>query len=344
VTVLANYGGHISNPDIPLPHRFLHAKDGTLYFTSGEQTKGPFGLSGGTQIHRFLPGQIPAHEKLLDLDGWPIAALTETRDGHLYGVSWGPAVIGSGENLEPRRQEQTEETLATKLAPRSAPARSTANRPRGTFRRTNPQDPVLRPVARPDRISLPARNGIRPVKAPVLRNDADPGRNPLSIVEVEQPEHGTATIEPGVGREPAHIVYTPSVWPPKSDIVSYTVANPQGKTSIGQLRIRPNLASRFRSPAASPATDATTFISLDSLVLNVRATGRFGGQIRLNGRNLPVSGRFNDADEVSMLRRFRRSEDQVQVYFALDSIDGVRQLHYEITYLGETLTGTIPTR
>jgi hypothetical protein len=343
VTVLANYGLLLPNPDIPVPYLIHHATDGTIYFTSGQPTKGPPVIFGGSgvQINRLRPGQIPAYEKLVDFDGYSIAALTESRGGHLYVISWGAAAIDFEDDLEPQKEVMQKRTTSGAIASRLTPKRSSSRPGRGAFRRTNPQDPVLHPVARPDLLKIPAGHGLFPIKALVLKNDMDPGKTSLTITEVEQPEHGTAIVQPGVGKEPAHIVYTPSVWPLKSDVVTYTVANAYGKTSIGQLRIRPNLAAKFRS--SGPQAQGNS-ISFDSFVLNVQGTGRFRGVVKLNGRILPLSGRFNDADSVTLTRRFRRSDDQVKVSFTLDSIDGVRQLHYEITYLTETFTGALSAR
>lgn len=338
VTILANYGNYIINPDIPPPVRFLHGADGTIYFTSGFPMKGDILLATGTQINRLLPGQTPAYEKLADLDGYPVAALTESRDGHLYGVSWGPVIVSAEEDLDPGEQEDETEALTAMLTSR---ARSNAKMPRGAFRRTNPQDPTLSPVARPDRISLPANKGIIAISAFVLGNDTDPTGTPLTITEVSEPNYGTATIQPGVNGQPPHILYTPSIWPHKSDVVTYTVANAQGKTSVGQLRIRANLAAKFRSTTANTAGGSATPISLDSLVLNVRPTAKFAGLLKLNGKALPLTGRFNDTDSVTITRRLRKSNDNVKLTLRLDSTDGVRQLHYEITYLAETLTGTL---
>ena len=69
------------------------------------------------------------------------------------------------------------------------------------------------------------------VVSDVLANDTDPDGDPLTIVSVTDPEHGTATIEDGA------IVFVPDVDFSGTTTFSYTVQDPSGATSTATVTV-----------------------------------------------------------------------------------------------------------
>jgi len=71
------------------------------------------------------------------------------------------------------------------------------------------------PIANPDTVTIP---GNTPVVIDVLGNDEDPEGDELTVTEVTEPEHGTATIDPD-----GTITYTPDPAFTGEDTFTYTV-------------------------------------------------------------------------------------------------------------------------
>jgi hypothetical protein len=125
-------------------------------------------------------------------------------------------------------------------------------------------------------------------------------------------------------------------------LFTYTISDAGGKTSVGQVRVRANLRSTFKGAAlAQSPVGAAPAVSLDSLLLNVAPTGRFGGTLKVNGKVVPLAGTFDYTDSVQLSRRMRLTGDVVTVRLSITNAGDKRQLNYEIGVLGQTFTGSL---
>ncbi len=343
VTHLADIQSAVPSASIPHPLSF-QARDGSMYFMAGVITRHlQIGLAWpeGSQLWQLLPGGTPISKMLADLDGWPLATMCDSAEGHLYGISLGAATAALGEDddgLSPMKAGRA----STRTASSSA---SVIKKPHGAFRRTNPMDANLAPIARSDRFALAARSSITSLLAPVLRNDLDPEKGQLDLVSVSTPVHGTASIQAGLNGAPAQLLYTPADWPRHSDAFTYTIQDPKGAPSIGQVRVRADLHGIFKLPSAvATAPAGAPPISLDSLILTVRPTGQFVGSLKINGQPVALAGEFDYSDEAHLARAVRTTKKYVELHFTLVNVGTQRQLNYEVKYLGQTLSGGILTK
>ena len=107
-------------------------------------------------------------------------------------------------------------------------------------------------------------------------NDNDPDNNPLSIVSVSAPSHGTATFTA------TYVYYTPQTNYAGSDSFSYTIADGQGGTDIALVTIT-------ITPVNDPpvANDDTKSVIEDSInnQINVRAN-----DVDIDGDLISISG------------------------------------------------------
>jgi outer membrane protein OmpA-like peptidoglycan-associated protein len=78
----------------------------------------------------------------------------------------------------------------------------------------------------------------------VLANDSDPDGDPLTIVSVGMPAHGTATIAAG------RILYTPLTGYTGSDAFTYTISDPHGLTASANVAI--TVTAINHPPIANP--------------------------------------------------------------------------------------------
>jgi outer membrane protein OmpA-like peptidoglycan-associated protein len=121
----------------------------------------------------------------------------------------------------------------------------------------------------------------------VLPNDSDPDGDPLTIVGVGTPAHGTATIAAG------KISYTPVAGYIGTDSFTYTIADPKGLTSTATVSItvtginhppsaQPDYAlAKFNTPVTIPVLandsdpdgDALTIVSFTSAVYGTVTRG-----------------------------------------------------------------------
>ena len=107
----------------------------------------------------------------------------------------------------------------------------------------------------------------------VLANDSDPDGDPLTIVSVGAPAHGTAAIAGN------RISYTPVAGYTGTDTFSYTIADPKGLTSSASVTItvtginhppiaQPDFAvAKFNTPVAIPVLDNDSDPDGDTLTI-----------------------------------------------------------------------------
>jgi len=117
----------------------------------------------------------------------------------------------------------------------------------------------------------------------VRANDNDPDNNPLSIVSVSAPSHGTATFTS------THVYYTPQTNYAGSDSFSYTIADGQGGTDTGMVTVT---ITPVNDPPVS--NDDTSSVTEDSTTnqINVRANDYDidGDQITISSITQPTHG------------------------------------------------------
>lgn len=335
-TVIAEIDGERSvstGPLLPRIQRILVTADGSIFFTAGDQTKGEIGLGGGTEIFRLK--RNGDWKQVASLDGYPLAAWCEgARGKNLYGVSWGPLVVETPET------EPTVSALSAQSALRTPVKanRSSSRVRRAAFRyQTDPANGNFLPIAKPDRYVLSAKPSVTSMTLPVLRNDRDPESEALELVDVASPKNGAATIVPGPAGKPPVISYTPDSGPRLSDMFTYSVRDSSGGTAIGEVSIRGILNGKFRqSPAGSTPT-----VSLDSLTFNVSRSGKVTGVVKVNGRNVPLSGKFGYDNMAHLSRRIHRTFDVVIADLKLTNSEGARHLRYKVTFSDQVFEGEI---
>ncbi|HKB21047.1 MAG TPA: Ig-like domain-containing protein, partial [Gaiellaceae bacterium] len=118
------------------------------------------------------------------------------------------------------------------------------------------------PTAAADRVRT-GRNA--PVDVDVMANDSDPDGDPLSVVSVTQPQHGTAAVQPN-----GEVRYTPAAGFEGGDDFRYTVGDGRGGTSSASVAV--NVATytlsvsktgNGRLTSTPPGIDCGTICSAD---------------------------------------------------------------------------------
>lgn len=92
--------------------------------------------------------------------------------------------------------------------------------------------------------------GTSVVIAP-LANDSDPDHDPLSIVSVGTPSHGTVTVNPD-----GTVIYTPTPGYTGPDSFTYSVTDSQGGTSIATVNVNVGVPDGV-TPTVTPIAPAT---------------------------------------------------------------------------------------
>ena len=132
-----------------------------------------------------------------------------------------------------------------------------------------------------------------PVVVPVLANDLDPEGQPLTVVAVAAPGHGTVEI-PGDGT----LRYTPQHGFAGSDSFTYSVADPHGATASAMVTVGvsdPNRRPVARADSLIVSLDAPTLIQLAA-----NDDDPDGDALALHGFSLPQHGalQIHSADSV----------------------------------------------
>ena len=142
--------------------------------------------------------------------------------------------------------------------------------------------PNLPPLAADDAARTVA--GGSGVAVPVLANDGDPDDDPLTLVAVEAPGHGTVQVEPGGDQ----LRYTPQAGFVGSDSFAYTVSDGRGGTATARVTV--TVAAASAEPVATPDRAVTlvgTPVTIDVLANDDDPEGE---PLRLTGVTLPAHG------------------------------------------------------
>ncbi|HEV7402294.1 MAG TPA: choice-of-anchor tandem repeat GloVer-containing protein [Chthoniobacteraceae bacterium] len=153
------------------------------------------------------------------------------------------------------------------------------------------------PAARDDfveaaSLKLSAAGALPGRAIPVLKNDADANRDPLTILSVGTPAHGVAAFD-SVAQK---ITYTANSTPVENDAFSYTVGDGNGGSAIGQVIVRANAAGQYLGDVSSPA-NATTGdpgTKVGTLSVTVNAARVYTARLDLLGRVYRFARKFDD--------------------------------------------------
>jgi hypothetical protein len=143
-------------------------------------------------------------------------------------------------------------------------------------------------VSRPNRPPVAASDTGRvtagsSVVLPVLANDNDPDGDPLSLLAIDAPGHGTIRVEPD-----QKLRYTPQQGFAGIDSFAYTVGDGRGGAATASVMVTVTLPNR--PPVAAPdaaATTAGTAVTIDVLAND---SDPDGDSLRLAGMSLPGHG------------------------------------------------------
>jgi uncharacterized repeat protein (TIGR03803 family) len=223
------------------------------------QAGGSAGLGGVFRIRPDGSGYSTLHV-FSGADGAsPQGGLVQAADGNLYGTTFAG---GAGSN-------------------------GTIYRIRLT---TPPVDPNRAPVALGDVALL--ESGF--VFVPVLENDFDPDDDLLTVTVTTPPTAGTAEVQ-----SDGRILYTPGAAYDGSDLFTYTITDPEGKSASANVRI----TSVEPPPAVQPGVyngimnldpelDGTGDLPRAQFIISVTAGGSFTGVVVAQRKRIPVSGFF----------------------------------------------------
>jgi len=144
--------------------------------------------------------------------------------------------------------------------------------------------PSFPPIARDDYGLLPPANSQTGVVIKVLANDSDKDRNPLQLISVSQPAHGTAEIEPNAKQVRYHSDDTEVPF----DSFSYTISDGLGGTATAHVYLYNKASSGFYS-GLLPVADGSGFLQIQT------TRGRMlTGALFIKGRKFALRGSLND--------------------------------------------------
>lgn len=159
------------------------------------------------------------------------------------------------------------------------------------------------PMAKDDIVvaaSLKARDGGLPqVKVPVLVNDSDADKDPLTITSVSTPEHGVANLD----YVSQTITYTANSAQVENDSFTYTIVDGSGGTSIGHVIVRTNPAGKYTGDLSSPENSQTgdPGTSVGTLSVVVNANRQLTGRLKLLGKTYRFIARFNEVNQTGVV-------------------------------------------
>lgn len=141
---------------------------------------------------------------------------------------------------------------------------------------------------------------------PVLRQDSDADRDPLTIVAVGSATHGTASLD-FVSQK---ITYTASTTPVASDSFPYTIVDGSGGTATARVVIRANPTGHYSGIVSSPRNDATgdPGTEVGSLTLRVNERRALSGRLTLLGKTYRVAGFFDEINQFAAVLETYRFE------------------------------------
>jgi len=143
-------------------------------------------------------------------------------------------------------------------------------------------------VARPNRAPLPANDSAAIVLGsaatiPVLANDNDPDGDPVEIIGIDAPAHGTITVQPD-----GAIRYVPQADFAGIDSFTYTLGDGQGATAEASVTVTVSLPNQPPMARADRATTVEgTAVTIDALAND---NDPDGNPLSLAGMEMPGHG------------------------------------------------------
>lgn len=131
----------------------------------------------------------------------------------------------------------------------------------------------------------------------VLKNDADADSDPLTIVSVSTPQHGTAEFD----FVEQTITYTANSAAVESDTFTYTIVDGSGGRSTGHVFIRASVAGRYSGAVIRPPSPGASGPPITEGKLSVRILpSRVAvGRLELEGKTYRLAGRFNEVNQMA---------------------------------------------
>lgn len=331
VTTVAEFAHSYDDPTGLPPTAFSLwvASNGDIYFTSGPQEHGLTSVGTGSRLYRLY--RDGTYQLVSDFGGYPVAAITEGLDGTIYGVSWGPQIEAEEPQAAASVSENAHASRSVK-ASRTLPGRVR----HGAFRvlPVGSTQANLLPLAKRDSgiLRAPKKGGPAQATIPVLRNDRDPERTALELVDVGTPQHGQVTVQTDRRGQPL-VTYTSSVTPSASEQITYRVKDEAGGISTGQIGIRGEVEGSFISTPASE----------DQPVVRIRISraGAVTASVSQGELRVPLSGKLDYTDTARLSRRTRQGK-VVALEFTLGRTpNSERSLDYKVTTEAGEFTGTL---
>jgi hypothetical protein len=141
--------------------------------------------------------------------------------------------------------------------------------------------PNAAPVAAADAGTVTAGGSV---VLPVLANDADPEDDPLTLLLVEAPGHGSVQVEPGGDR----LRYAPQAGFVGTDSFAYTVGDGQGGAATASVTV--TVTGANQPPAAAPDRVATATGEAVTVDVLANDDDPDGDPLALAGVTMPAHG------------------------------------------------------
>lgn len=159
------------------------------------------------------------------------------------------------------------------------------------------------PMAKDDIVaaaSLKASDGGLPqAKVPVLVNDSDADKDPVTITSVSTPAHGVANFD----YVSQTITYTANSAQVENDTFTYTIVDGSGGTSIGHVIVRTNPAGKYTGAVSSPENPQTgdPGTNVGDLSVTVNANRQLTGRLKLLDKTYRFTARFNEVNQTGVV-------------------------------------------
>ena len=238
------------------------------------------GTSTPTATSAQLSGTINANDTYISNQNWyfevgTTASYVATAKTIIVGAIQGnlPTSVAAGINGLQRNTTYHYRLVATNYA-------GTVYGEDATF--TTPQN--LEPTAYDASVNVV---GTEPVPVPCVFDDPD--GDPMTITAVSTPLHGSVTM--GGALPNTTFTYTPNETFSGQDQFTYTVSDGYGGTATATVylaNIRSEAIGRYVTTIHDNGGRA-----VGEIALNITATGRFTGSIRLFGVQYPIRGQFS---------------------------------------------------
>lgn len=212
------------------------------------------------------------------------------------------------------------------------------------------QDGNHPPVAQDDLVPaaalkpLPHTPGALPqLVIPVLTNDSDADRDPLTIVSVGAPSSGTVAFD-FVSQK---ITYTAGSAQVANDNFPYTIVDGSGGTAVGTVVIRAKTAGHYVGAVSTPpdAASGDPGTVVGSLALSLSESRVLSGGLTLLGQTYRLAGRFNDANQFAAVLESHPSLDSytgLQLWLRPNGASWTIEATIQKNYVPYSASCTIP--